>query len=198
MFEKWSNPRATDRVNDAQRVQGLTRVESRVLFIECPDCGRFGQSIIYGLVLDPPAHVAIGGCGVTFDDPDYVCECGCGWSVTAQGRIHKPGGIGFKFVLPETRESATISSTNNQEVDELNYDLDDPDPYGTSAWEVLDSYINELLEGAGINNWDEERTDQETELRIRYWGRDRYAMEQYLASEAIMDAQRDAWFEMDQ
>lgn len=168
------------------------------LAVECPDCGKFGQPIIYGLVLDPPAHVAIGGCGVTFDDPDYVCECGCGWSVTDQGRIHKPSGIGFKFVLPETGESVTISSANDQEVDELNYDLDDPDPYGTSALEVLDSYSDELLEGAGINNWDEERTDQETELRIRYWGRDRYAMEQDLATEAILDAQREAWLETDQ
>lgn len=64
--------------------------------------------------------------------------------------------------------------------------------------EVLDSRSDELLVGAGINSWNEELTDQDTDLRIRYLGRERYAMEQEIASNDLMDAHRDAWLETDQ
>ena len=167
--------------------------------VECPDCGKFGQPIIYGLVLDPPSHVAIGGCGITGDDPDYVCECGCRWSITDQGRIHKPGEIDFdfEFVIPGSGESVRVSLGNDPVVDELNYDIDDPEPYGSEALETLDQFGDDLLAGAGLSNWDEEWNERDEELSIRYLGRDRYAIQEEQADEQRVDEYRARWLETD-
>lgn len=73
--------------------------------VECPECGKFGQPIVFGLVLSPPAHVAIGGCCITGDDPDYVCECGAGWTVTEEGTAHVPLLWGANEGLHAAREA---------------------------------------------------------------------------------------------
>jgi len=149
------------------------------------------------MVLDPPSYAAMGGCGITFDDPDYVCKCGCRWSVTDQGRIHKAGEIDFDFelTLPGSGDIGRVSSDTESELDELNYDLDDPEPFGESARETLDSYSHDLLAGAGLSDWGAEWTERDTELSIRYLGREKYALEQDLADESTNTEQ---WLEPDE
>ena len=138
--------------------------------VDCPECGKFGQPIVFGLVLSPPPYVAIGGCGITGDDPDYVCDCGARWSVTDQGSAHVP----WEFASHRIDPSTTV------EADGLNYDIDDVYPYGEDSEHFFQDLQAALVEEAG-GAWKRPAGGGEEEfdpdVYIRYWGRDRYEAE---------------------
>jgi hypothetical protein len=161
--------------------------------VECPNCGKFGQPIIYGMVLDPPPYAVMAGCGNGYESPEYGCKCGTKWSVTDQGRIENPRD--FDFVFLGSGEMVKISSRKEQETDELNYDLNDEYPFGEAAWETLDEMASDLLLSAGISDFVEEWTDKDEALRLRYWGKDRCDIQDQLDSESTNTEQ---WLEPDE
>lgn len=111
--------------------------------VDCPECGQFGRPIIFGLVLNPPSHVAVGGCCITGDDPDYVCDCGAGWSVTDQGAIHVPWDV-----------SGLLWDPNGTTPPEpFNYDIDDVHPYGEASehfFQKLQAHLLAFPASAGM------------------------------------------------
>ena len=58
------------------------------LNVDCPVCGARGRPIMYGMPPGPPGpHVAVGGCTVDADNPDYACHCGARWRVRRDGEV---------------------------------------------------------------------------------------------------------------
>jgi hypothetical protein len=171
--------------------------------VECPDCGAFGRPIVYGMVLDPDPWVEVAGCVITGDDPCYRCDCGAGWSVTDQGRVHPSWGVAFDreewrrdleealnpdHLNPET-ELDEAGEADTADVDELNYDWNDTYPYGEKSELFFQDVQGAMYEAAGGGTWGEV-TDNDDDLYIRYWGQDRYDAEEMDQIEAITDAQR--------
>jgi len=99
---------------------------------ECPECGEFGKPVLYGLPAGPPdPHVILGGCGITPSNGDYRCECGFEWSPDDQGHIR-------------TWEPRFVDDDETQ----LNYDLNDPLPFGQEAADGFSDLQMDLLDAA--------------------------------------------------
>lgn len=148
---------------------------------ECPQCNEFGKPIFYGFPSGPLGpHVITGGCGITGDDPDYGCACGEEWSVSEQGRVRYPSGPfsrhnrdfdpGTDPDWPwhwETGSSGDSSKRKGSKEPQseapeaaLNYDLDDPHPYGKEATRFFMAACQALRPEAGAEQVDDDPLDR--------------------------------------
>lgn len=153
-------------------------LDSFGIAVECPECGAFGQPIIFGLVIDSRPHVTLGGCCITGDDPDYACECGAQWSVTDQGAIHVPHDPS-SWVLAFAPDNDEGSEDSSAEVVQpaLNYEFGDVHPYGEASADFFAELQATLVDAAGGVHEVFEGVEFDPEIYVHYWGRDRYSAE---------------------
>ncbi len=73
----------------ASRIRGTTHVQQGdaqalharfQLNVFCDECGNRAKPIVYGMPgPDEPKYLALGGCIISADQPNYVCQCGEEW-----------------------------------------------------------------------------------------------------------------------
>lgn len=144
---------------------------------ECPECGQFGKRIVFGMIATPLGpHIVAGGCGVTWHDPEFICDQGHGWAVSDQGAIRETEASFLEFDLSKFHEKFGISPKELPVSDqpkvivtvpepaELNYNWDGVYPYGKASEHFYQDVVLAIVREVGGDLADDETFDDDLEF----------------------------------